>query len=299
MPQEGIEWKPHDQILTFEEINRLVTIMANLGVQNIKITGGEPLLRSGLPDLLKTIKAISGINKVTLTTNGVLLGRYLDETAAIADGVNISLTALDAGRYMHITRCENKESLNPMPQTILPLIDRLLEKQITVKINCVLIRSVNEQEIIPITSLAKDKNIIVKFIELMPIGSASGFKSVPGTEAAMMIEKVFGTLCPYNEIIGSGPAVYYSLPDFKGKIGFINAISRNFCKTCNRLRLTSEGNLKLCLSSGLTLDLRNLIRSCLSDSEIAAAITDFVKNKPDYHSFFKELHPDNMSEIGG
>jgi len=293
---EGVEWKAHENILTFEEIIRIVKIMSALGVRNVRVTGGEPLLRKGAPIFLNELKNISGIENVTLTTNGVLLGEYLDELESVKytlpDGINISLDALDFERYKRITRCDNITLVH-----ILPLIDRLLVKQINVKINCVPVRFYNYEEIIPLTELARDKNIIVRFIELMPIGCASDLQCVPGKDVAAIIEKSFGTLVPFDGVSGNGPASYYSLTGFTGKIGFINAITHSFCDTCNRLRLTSEGFFKPCLSNDQYLDLRHLIRSGTGDNEIANSITKFVKNKPRGYKF-SECR-EGMSKIGG
>jgi len=302
MPPEGVKFTPHENILTFEEIIRIVKIMSGLGIKNLKVTGGEPLLRKGTPAFLKQLKTISGIESVTLTTNGILLGEYLDKNDDdyLPDSINISLDALDCDRYKRITRSKNENI-----KIILSLIDRLLAKKITVKINCVPMRSINEEEIIPLVKLAKNKNIIVRFIELMPLGIAANLKFIPGKEAMSLIEKEYGALSPYDGIKGKGPAVYYSLPNFKGKIGFINAVSHGFCKTCNRLRLTSEGFLKLCLSSESGLDLREMLRSkSVSDEELSCAITEIVNKKPKFHSlsdkYIKtETHNEGMFKIGG
>ncbi|MCL2179909.1 MAG: GTP 3',8-cyclase MoaA [Treponema sp.] len=303
MPSNGVEWKPHRDILTFEEILRITEIMAGLGISRIKVTGGEPLLRKGCASFLEKLKAVNGIENVTLTTNGLLLRRYLDEVEkniSLPDGINISIDALDAQRYMRITRCEAAHT----PDMILSLIRQLLNEKINVKINCVPVCSFNEEEIIPIAALAKDKNIIVRFIELMPLGSASEFQSVPGAEVAEKIEKTFGKLVPFNGISGNGPALYYSLQDFAGKIGFINAITHGFCETCNRLRLTSDGLLKLCLSDDMSLDIREMARNGQSDSGIAQRIAEFAACKPRFHSLSsvygrKEKHSEGMSAIGG
>jgi len=316
MPPEGVKWKPHDNILTFEEIIRIVKITADLGICNLKVTGGEPLLRKGAPSFLKQLKTISGIKKVTLTTNGILLGTYLDEidnmsVDALPDSVNISLDALDSEGYKHITRFTQQnlnvspeKKLYSPPQMILPQIERLLEKQITVKINCVPIRSVNEDEILPIASLAKEKNLIVRFVELMPFGSASIYQPVSGTEIAALIEKTFGALTPFDDVTGNGPAHYFSINGFKGKIGFINAVTHGFCETCNRLRLTSEGFLKLCLSNDTGIDLREPLRSGVNDEEIIDIIKNIAAKKPKSHSLSEiygavKSHPDGLSKIGG
>jgi cyclic pyranopterin phosphate synthase len=251
-----------------------------------------------MPHLLKKLKTIAGIENVALTTNGFLLGAYLDEAEVLGenslpDSINISLDALNCERYRRLTRCKDAD-----PAVILPIIDRLLEKQITVKINCVPVKSVNEEEILPLAALARDRNIAVRFIELMPIGCASGYQFVSGADVAKQIEKAFGTLIPFNGISGSGPAVYYSLAEFTGKIGFINAVSCGFCGTCNRLRLTSEGFLKLCLSKNMGIDLRMLMRNGADDSELAHIIQNVIVKKPEYHSLL-EQHKEGMSEIGG
>jgi len=302
MPPEGVEWKAHENILSFEEIFRIVKIMAGLGVRKVRVTGGEPLLRRGTPSFLKELKKIPQIENLTLTTNGLLLGAYLDEAEAVdalPNGINISIDALDSERCKNITRRDVE------PENILPLIDRLLAKQINVKINCVPLRSVNEDEIVPLAALARNRNIAVRFIELMPLGSASALQPVLTDETMARIEKVFGALQPFSDMLsnkvelGNGPAVYYNLPGFAGKIGFISPLSRGFCEKCNRLRLTPEGFLKLCLSGDIGLDLRELLRRGADDREIADAIVKIVKKKPRFHNFSNKQHTDGMSKIGG
>ena len=305
MPPEGVEWKPHGSMLTFEETLRLCGIMANLGIKKIKLTGGEPLVRRGLAGFLKNLRELPGIENVTLTTNALLLGPYLDEAEkllpnSLPDSVNISLNALDAEVYKHITRSNDSN-----PTEVFFWIDRLLEKNISVKINCVTIRSYNEKEIIPLASHAKDKNIAVRFIELMPLGSAAGLDPITGDETAAILEQAYGPLTPISGVHGNGPAVYYSLQGFKGKIGFINPVSHGFCDSCNRLRLNSEGILKPCLSSDLALDLKSLIRNGAEDTKITEAIIKAAANKPKVHTFSHiygaapAKHPAGMSKIGG
>ena len=309
MPPEGVQWKPHEAMLSFEEILRLCRIMAELGIRKIKITGGEPLVRRGTAGFLKNLKALLGIEKVTLTTNGTLLGAFLDEAETLGilpDGVNISMDALDKKRFSNLTRMENIE-----PGEILRHMDRLLDKGIPVKINCVPVLGYNEEDILPIAALAKQKNIAVRFIELMPLGSAAVLKSIPGSEIAEVLEKAYGRLTPFPGVqgceasLGNGPALYYSLQGFAGKIGFINAVSHGFCESCNRMRLTSEGYLKLCLSSDLGVDLKTPLRSGAPDAELARAITEAAAKKPAFHTLSKVYgaapagHPDGMSGIGG
>ena len=302
MPPEGVPWKPHETMLSFEEIMRVVRIMAQLGIRKVKVTGGEPLVRRGVPAFIKKLKALPMIEKVTLTTNGLLLGSYMEEAetfspGSLPDGINISLNALDPQRYRRITRHEGTG-----PEAILHLIGLLLEKNIQVKLNCVPVRSFNEEEIIPLAVLARDREIAVRFIELMPLGSAAALQSIPGKEVETILEETFGPLTPFSGACGNGPAVYYCLPGFAGKVGFIDAITHGFCGSCNRLRLTSEGFLKLCLSNDLGLDLRELLRSGASDSELSLAITEAIAKKPSRHTFYAvqaETHSGNMSAIGG
>jgi len=304
MPEEGVQWKPHETMLSFEEIIRVVRIMAELGIRKIKVTGGEPLVRRGVAAFIKALKALPMIEKVTLTTNGLLLESYLKEAEAVSpdslpDGINISLDALDPWRFWRITRHEGTG-----PEVILGLIDRLLEKGIQVKLNCVPVRSFNEDEIVPLAALAKDKEIAVRFIELMPLGSAAALQPIPGKEVEAVLEKKFGPLAPFSGVCGNGPAVYYCLTGFTGKIGFINAITHGFCESCNRIRLTSEGFLKLCLSNDLGVDLRILLRSGASDSELSLAITEAIAKKPKFHTLsgvyvHPETYTGNMSAIGG
>jgi len=314
MPPEGVEWKSHDSILSFEEIIRLVKIMAALGVRHVKVTGGEPLLRiiqrsssgKGKPSLIRELKEIEGIEKVTLTTNGLLLEEYLDGAEKygwqLPDGINISMDALDNERYQKITRLALKNNFTNLSHLCASiktssLINRLLEKKVTVKINCVPLRGVNEEEIVPLAELARDKNIIVRFIELMPIGTAVSYQCVPGGEAAERITKKFGALTPADDVKGSGPAAYYSLSGFTGKIGFINAVTHSFCESCNRLRLTSEGFLKLCLSNNSGVNLRELLRGGASDAELSNVITEAAVKKPRSNNFSEQS--EGMSKIGG
>jgi len=298
MPPQGVPRKPHEAMLSFEEILRAAGIMARLGMRKIKVTGGEPLVRRGAAPFLKNLKSLPGIEKVTLTTNGLLLGGYLDEAEALApgslpDGVNISLDALDNERFRYITRSDGAG-----PAEILSFVDRLAEKHIPVKLNCVIIRSLNEAEILPLAALARDRDVAVRFIELMPLGAGAALKAVPGGEIAGLLETTYGALTPFSGVPGSGPAVYYSLPGFTGNIGFINPVTRGFCETCNRLRLTSEGLLKPCLSYDLGLDLRPLLRSCASDAELAQAITALVAQKPRHHTL-SEIYGAPPAEVNG
>ena len=312
MPAEGVTWKPHDSVLRFEEILRICRVMAELGIKRIKVTGGEPLVRRGIASFIKELKLIPGIQKVTFTTNGFLLGAYLDEAEAgaassLPDAVNISLDALNPALLKRITRTENVSV-----QDVLLCIDRLLEKKIPVKINCVPIGGFNEEEIIPLAALAREKNIAVRFIELMPLGIASAFRMISGRETAALLEKAFGKLTAVYGGESAGPALYYSLSGFTGKIGFISPVTCGFCDSCNRLRLTSEGRLKPCLFGELAFDLKAILRGKeqkAGDACLATAVLEAVSKKPAFNSLshvygktpaeIKSRRFDGMFGIGG
>ncbi|GHV93993.1 GTP 3',8-cyclase MoaA [Spirochaetia bacterium] len=279
MPPEGVDWMPHNDVIRFEEIIRICRLMAAMGIRKIKITGGEPLVRRGAAYLVRSVKALPGIEKVTMTTNGVLLGEYIDALIdAGLDSVNISLDSISEDNFNRITRKENLAQ-------ILSAINRTCDLGLPIKINCVPLKGVNEGDIAKLAVLAKNGNMAVRFIELMPLGAAAALRPIPVDEVMSLLEKEYGSLSPAAVKPGNGPAAYYTLPGFKGYIGFISALSHGFCESCNRLRLTAAGFLKPCLSSDMYLDLRALLRGGVSDSEIEKAIAELVSRKPACHSF--------------
>lgn len=301
MPTQGVEWIPHADILSFEEILRLVRVMAGLGIAKIKVTGGEALTRKAVVDLIRQLKKIPGIQRVTLTTNGVLLMQHLDSlVAAGLDALNISLDTLNAETFSRVAKSDGFEQL-------VSAIGQIRLLPFPVKINCVPIRGINDSEIASIASLAKESAAAVRFIELMPLGCAGSYELLTQSETMAEIEKNFGALTPFPGSMGNGPAVYYSLEGFKGKIGFISPMSHNFCGSCNRLRLSATGMLMPCLSCNTGLDVRGLLRgntgnvnSRTTDSELAEAIKSLVLQKPRHHSFTETQQVDKaMFRIGG
>ena len=279
MPSKGITKLAHKDILRFEELLRICGILSNMGISTVRITGGEPLVRKGASGFIKELKCLSGIKRVNMTTNGVLLGEYVQSLAASGlDAVNVSLDTLDEEKFSRLTRGGSLKS-------ILPAIDRALDMGLEVKINCVPMHGFNEEELVRFASLARDKNIAVRFIELMPLGVAAELKPLPINEAAFIIEKTYGTLTAAKEKSGSGPAVYYTLPGFSGRIGIIGAVSRRFCEKCNRIRITADGTLKLCLAHDLGINIRELLRGETSDEEIEEAIRNLARKKPAGHNF--------------
>jgi len=304
MPKEGVGWIPHDDVLRFEEILKICRILAGLGIKNVRVTGGEPLLRRGLAGFISELKAVDGIEQIGLTSNGVLLEQQLDSLVkAGLDAVNISINTLESEKFTVLTRCDSMVNNTLTGSTcmvnVISVIDKALEMGLKVKINTVMIRGFNEDEIVKIAALAKDRKIAARFIELMPLGEAASFEPFYAHEAAALIEKEYGALAPVTAKIGNGPAEYYALAGFAGQIGFISPMSRRFCDKCNKLRLTASGFLKLCLSGDSGIDLRCLARGGASDNEIAGLILEQAALKPAGHCFTESGNSVNMFRIGG
>jgi len=284
MPEHGIEKLRHEDILTFAEILRVVQALASLGVRKVRLTGGEPLIRRGIVDLVREIRAVPGIEQVVVTTNGVLLDELAEPLVnAGLSGVNISLDTLQAETFTSITR-------RPLFDKVRNGILRLQELGLSnIKFNCVPIAGVNESEIPALAAIARDHAVKVRFIELMPIGCAYevGYQGVPMEMVRRQIEKAHGLLkaTGARSETANGPAVYYRLAGFRGEIGFIDAVDHKFCSTCNRVRLTAEGFLKLCLNAKTGLDIRALVRGGISEENLRLAIAQAIYNKPEEHFF--------------
>lgn len=300
MPECGVKKLPHDEILSLEEILRVANIFSQLGIKKIRLTGGEPLLRKNLPSLVRELKKIPAIEKITLTTNGVLLKNFFRELiSAGLDGINLSLDTLDENIFSELTR------RNFFSHLLDGLNILLAENNFSVKINCVPLENINEKEILKIAALAKNNSVSVRFIELMPIGCAynSGLKKIPITDIFSTLENNFGMLFPVHEKnILQGPAQYFRPKNFVGKIGFIAALENKFCANCNRIRLTSEGFLKTCLSFDAGLDVKKFLRSSVGDDELLEKIREAIYHKPREHFFTdKSLSHDSrqMYQVGG
>jgi len=293
MPQD-LPFLSHDDILRYEEILRVCAAAGRLGIKTIRVTGGEPLARKGCVDFIRRLKAVSGIERVTMTTNGILLEPYIDELAELKlDGLNISLDSLNAKTYQTLT------GQDVFPQ-VWKSLNRAVEAGLRVKVNCVPIRGQNEGDLIPMARLAETLPVDVRFIELMPAAGGGGLEGISSEEILATIRTQYPDLIPDPSVRGFGPARYYTSGRLKGGIGFIHAISDHFCANCNRLRLTSEGFLKLCLHHGNGLDLREMLRDGASDTDIGAAIAKTVYEKPERHRFGESpAGIKKMSQIGG
>ncbi len=295
----GIDLISMKDILTFEEIVEVAKTASSLGITRLKITGGEPLVRIGCTDLIAQLKALDGIEEVTLTTNGILLSKYLDPLIRSGiDAVNVSLDTLDKEKYKTITGFDHLED-------VMQSIDDCLLSGIRLKINTVLQQDLNDDEWPDLVMLAKDKPLDIRFIEIMPIGQGAFFKPVSNDDILERLKIQFPGIVEDERKHGNGPAKYVSIPGFTGSVGFISAIHGKFCSSCNRLRLTAVGELKPCLCFGDTIDLRKILRNT-DGSERHQLLTDTFQNailsKPESHCFEnRSLITENkrMISIGG
>lgn len=297
MPPEGVEWLPHTQILSYEQILRLCRVFAGLGLHRIRLTGGEPLARKDLDQLVAGLKAISGIDHVAVTTNGTLLAGQLPALrSAGLDTVNISLDTLDRAQFAAITRRDALED------TLTGLKAALATPGLTVKLNCVPTAD-NADQWVPLAELARAQTLSVRFIELMPIGMGGGLPGIVEAELRARLEEALGPLHPCEGDPGGGPCRYFRPAGFTGRIGFISAMTHQFCSTCNRVRLTATGFLKTCLQYEKGVELRPLLDAGVGDEVLRAAMVQAIAEKPVQHHFGQgtrqqdERH--NMNQIGG
>lgn len=287
----------HEEILRYQEIVEIAAAMAELGLQKIKLTGGEPLVRRGLPDLVGDLKAIPGIRQVTLTTNGVLLKEHMKALSqAGIDGINMSLDTLDRDGYRQIARRDEWD------RAWEGLTEALKYPGIPLKINCVLMGQ-EEEELCRLGALARELPLQVRFIEMMPIGLGGDFSGKGEDEVLELLRRAFGREEPVEERLGNGPARYVHFPGFLGNIGFISAVSHKFCSSCNRVRLTSQGYLKTCLQYETGRDLREPLRRGAGREELKEIVREALMEKPECHGFFQEkrgpVDARSMVQIGG
>ena len=288
---DGISLVSMKEILTYEEIVETCAAAVRLDIRNFKITGGEPLSRLGCADLIASLKKVPGVKQVTMTTNGVLLKKYLPEllTAGL-DAVNISLDTLVPAKYEMIT---GKDRLSE----VLDSIDAALNAGLRTKINAVLQQGVNDDEWFRLASLAEDKALDVRFIEMMPIGYGKKVTGISNDTLRARFSASFPEIENDSSVHGNGPAEYVRIPGWMGSIGFISAIHGKFCSSCNRVRLTSRGRLKPCLCYGETIDLLPVLRAGTAAAErqeaLTAALREGIFRKPGQHCF---ENPDMVTE---
>lgn len=295
MPPEGIKKQPHDTILRNEDFLCIASVMAGLGVEKIRLTGGEPLVRRGLPELLHGLSHLPGIREVSLTTNGILLADQLDELqAAGLRRVNLSLDSLRPDTYRMLTRGGNlADALRGMERARAAGLTPL-------KVNVVLIRGVNTDEIPDFLELA-ETGVEVRFIELMPVGEAAGWSRERFEDLGQLVGSR-SDLEPLPDHGNGGPCRYYRRRNRNGIIGIINPLSDHFCGTCNRVRVTSDGMLRTCLHSNGETDLKPWLGTGADKRQLEQTIVEAVLYKPAQHRLagaMPEISTRNMHRIGG
>lgn len=293
-----VPWIEHQQILSYEEILEICQIAVELGIDRFKITGGEPLVRKGCLAFIRTLKQMPGVKQVTMTTNGVLLRQYADELAeAGVNGINVSLDTLDRERFAFLT---GKDAL----EQVLDGLYYSNKLGIKMKVNCVPLKGFNEDGLLQMLEICRDHPIDVRFIEVMPIGYGKEYAGISVVNLEQEIRKAYPDGETVLRRLGNGPARYYHPSNFKGSVGFIDAIHGKFCGDCNRIRLTSEGFLKTCLYYGHGSSLRDYRRGGGSRDGLKNLMQETIFQKPKEHHFGSSSADDErelrkMSQIGG
>lgn len=296
MPEDGIELLKHEDILRYEEILKLCSAFIKIGITTFKLTGGEPLVRKGVPEFIKELKALPGTKEVTLTTNGILLEKMANELIDSGiDRINVSLDTMDAEEFKRLTRFDKID-------TVVSGIDKLINLGYgNLKINTVPIQPIKPEDIIKLAELARKKPLSVRFIELMPIGEGTEYSGSSSKHILNILEREYGPAKVFEGKLGNGPANYVKFDKFKGYIGFIEALNSKFCGKCNRIRLSSTGFLKLCLHYDYGMDISEWIGN-LSVDELAEKLSEIIYHKPKAHMLGQKTeHTENkrMNQIGG
>ncbi|MBS0659691.1 MAG: GTP 3',8-cyclase MoaA [Verrucomicrobia bacterium] len=309
LPDEHQDWLPRDQVLTFEEMARVIRVAAGLGVTKLRVTGGEPLTRRNVLHFFRLLREIPGIRDLGLSTNGSLLpkeveheGRTVTMAAALRDlgvrTVNVSLDTLDPAQYAAFT------GRDYLSHTLAGLEAARAAGFESIKLNCVLMRGRNEDQLPRLVQFAGEHGYLLRFIELMPVSSTEVLTEenfLPLAEARRIIERSTGPLTVRPDFKTNGPALYYQLPNSEQLIGFIGAMTDlHFCESCNKLRLTCEGKLRPCLGSHLETDIRGPLRLGVDDATLAEVFRATVDSKPKQHDFRDNYQPGRkMIAIGG
>jgi GTP 3',8-cyclase len=299
MPAEGLAWLPTPDVLSFEEIQRLVRVMAVIGVGDVRLTGGEPLVRRDLPELVRMLAATPGVEDLSLTTNGVLLDRLAAPlvTAGLRP-INVSLDSLSHTRFAEITR------RNALGRVLRGLAEAERHPELRpIKVNCVAMRGFSEVEVPALAELARNKPYVVRFIEFMPLDADDRWDAdrvLSGAEIRAIVERRW----PLDELPAkpSSTARHFRFADGAGELGFVSPVSEPFCSSCDRIRLSADGQLRTCLFSRSEWDLRVPLRDGASDAELEAVIRDAVAHKELKHrinepGFVRASR--TMSQIGG
>jgi len=305
MPEEEQIWFAKEDTLSYEELLRIVRVGATLGIKKVRVTGGEPLVRPGVADFCAELAQIPGIEDIGISTNGTLLAR-VENGVPMAErlvkaGVrtaNISLDSLDRATYQRTT------SRDLLPKLLEGIDAAIAAGFEAIKLNCVLMKNQTERELPALINFAARKNVLLRFIELMPVSTQDVLSEdnfLPIATAKKLIEQTHGPLIPQPDFSTNGPALYHLIPATGQRVGFIGAMTNlHFCESCNKLRLTCDGKLRPCLGSYLEFDLRGVLRSGCSDAELAAFFQNVVARKPKEHDFRHNYQPNRrMIAIGG
>ena len=330
MPRELQEWLAREDVLTYEETLRLIRIATELGVTKVRITGGEPLTRRDVLDFFQQLPLIPGLNDIGISTNGTLLARSCsrrpagDERTtshglsrashseaateentmvqalrhAGVNSVNISLDTLDRDAYAQTT------GRDLLPQVLAGIEAAIAAKIPLIKLNCVLMRGRNEDQFVPLVEFAAARNLLLRFIELMPVSHSDVLDEsnfLPVAEARRSLESRYGPLIPEPTFRTNGPSTYYKIAGRDQRVGFIGAMTNlHFCESCNKLRLTCDGKLRPCLGSYLEFDIMKVMRAGATDAELRRFFLDVVERKPEQHDFRENYSPGRMMvAIGG
>ena len=306
MPHELQEWLPREGVLSYEETLRLIRIAAELGVSKLRITGGEPLTRRDVLGFVEKLPAIPGLDDIGISTNGTLLARETTPGRTMAgamreagvNSVNISLDTLDREAYAQTT------GRDFLPQ-VLDGIDAAIAANFPlIKLNCVLMRGRNEDQLVPLVEFAAERGLLLRFIELMPVSHSEVLDEgnfLPIAGARRNLEQRYGALIPEPGFRTNGPSAYFKIAGRDQRVGFIGAMTNlHFCESCNKLRLTCDGKLRPCLGSYLEFDIMKVMRAGASDSELRQFFLDVVERKPEQHDFRESYKPGRMMvAIGG
>jgi len=300
MPDENVAFRPRHEILSFEEMTRLVRLLATVGINKIRLTGGEPLVRADLPTLVAQLAQVPGIEEIALTTNGILLEEQAAALkAAGLTRLNISLDTLTEETFRRISR---RDGLDRVLAGIAAAKRVGFER---IRLNAVAIRGITEPEVVPLVNFAREQGLEMRFIEFMPLDAEQTWQHdqvLTGDEIRRLIEAAIGPLEPAARPDPSQPASDFRLVDGSGAVGFINPVSEPFCSDCNRLRLTAEGKLRNCLFSMVEWDVRTLVRNQATDAEVLQLVRDCVAAKKPGHGIDSPefLRPERaMYQIGG
>lgn len=299
MPPEGVFKIHRSEILTFEEIERMVRLLVDLGVRRVRLTGGEPLVRREVPHLVKMLKNIHGLEEVLMTTNGILLKQYAQELHDVGlEKINIHLDTLSPEKFRQITR------LGEIEKVFEGICEAKKVRFQTIKLNAVLQRGINDNEVEDLLCYSAENNLVLRFIEMMPIGPGKDLPHlfIPRDEVLNRLSERY-TLIPSTERLGLGPATYYQVKELGTLVGFIAPISHPFCDSCNRIRISSDGRFQDCLAYDGTFSFRDLLRNPdFSDNDIRQQVIGLLQGKREGHEGFVQLPvvaTPCMSAIGG